>query len=674
MNLHFGAAYYPEHVTPERVEEDARLMQAAGINLVRMAEFSWIRMEREEGAYDFSWLDHAVETLARHGVRSLLCTPTATPPKWVMDNYPDVYQYHADGRRREFGSRRHYCVNSPSYHELSRKITREIGTRYRDNPHVVGYQIDNELMAEDPYCYCPNCVARFRSWAREKFGTIDELNRRWGLDFWSQCYRSFDEVVLPRINAHQNPSSTLDVQRFFSECFLEYASLQVEELHISSPGKPLTHNVCSCGFLCKLDLYKLGKRLDFVSVDNYPVSFTFESEYGNTGDFTYHPSYSSMAMAIIRAAGKAPFWVTEAQSGRTFRPRQIVEPGFLGAITRQEIAHGGRAVLYFSWRIFPSGVEHMLAGVLHSDSKPRRTYNEIREIIRESSLVDGELSSLMPRAEVALLRDFDCDWALDAGHPPPDFRYLRHLHRYYQALFENHVNTDIVSPEDDWSGYKVLVAPSWLLIDSARAEKLRSFAENGGTLVLTCLSGMRDLDNINRPETLPSLLTELCGVEVEEFQALKFQDKVRFLAQDGAAHEGSYWFDLLSLHGAEPLAAYDDRWFGGTPAMTLNSFGKGRVCYVGTVPDIPYLRNLLGTLCSKAGITPNVTEASTPLLESLKVFGTEGSLGEHLHLINFSREEQSVTLSSHYVVLPENRPVSGRFTLRPFEAVLLRKG
>jgi len=191
--------------------------------------------------------------------------------------------------------------------------------------------------------------------------------------------------------------------------------------------------------------------------------------------------------------------------------------------------------------------------------------------------------------------------------------------------------------------------------------------------VLTCLSAMRDLDNINRPETLPSLLTELCGVEVEEFQALKFQDKVRFIEANGSAHEGSYWFDLLSLHGAKPLASYDDRWFAGTPAVTLNSFGKGRVCYVGTVPDVSYLRGLLGKLCSEADITPNVTEASTPLLESLKVFGTDGSLGEHLHLINFTREEQSVTLPSPHVVLPENREVSGRLILRPFQSVLLRK-
>ena len=673
MKLQFGAAYYPEHVTPERVLEDAKLMQEAGMTLVRMAEFSWIRMEKEEGTFDFSWLDHAVETLGQHGVRSLLCTPTATPPKWVMDKYPDVYQFHADGRRREFGGRRHYCVNSPSYRRLSKHIAEAMGNHYRNNPHVIGYQIDNELMAEDPYCYCPTCVEKFQGWLREKFGTVEELNHRWGLDFWSQCYRSFDEVILPKINAHQSPSSTLDLQRFFSERFVDYTALQAVALRRTSPGKTITHNVCSCGFLYRLDLNRLGKKLDIVSVDNYPVSFTFESEYGNSGDVPYHPSYASLALGIIRGTKKAPFWVTEAQSGRTMRPRKLVEPGFLSAITRQELAHGAKSVLYFSWRVFPSGVEFMLAGVLPSDSKPRRTYREITQLIRDSKSIESELEGLMPHADVAILRDFDCDWALDDGLPHPDFRYLRHLHRYYQALFENHVNTDIVSPEDDWSAYKVLVAPSWLLINSARAEKLRRFAENGGTLVITCLSAMRDLNNRNRPETIPSLLTGLCGIEVEEQQPLKFQDKVLFRNASGEAYEGSYWFDLLSLHGAEVLATYEDRWFTGTPAVTLNTIGKGRVCYVGTVPDVPYLRELLQKLCSEAGITPNVSAPSSPLIESLKVFISPNRDGEHLHLINFTAEQQSVTLPSPHLVIPDVLEVSGRFMLPAFGSAFLKR-
>jgi beta-galactosidase len=654
------------------VEADALLMKEAGMNLVRMADFAWFRIEHEEGVYDFSWLDHAVETLGRQGVKSLLCTPTAAPPKWILDKYPDVHQFYPDWRRREYGARRHYCVNSPSYHDLTRKMARAIGTHYRDNPNVVAYQIDNELASEDPYCYCPTCWGKFREWTKAKFGTIEELNRRWGLDFWSQDYRSFDEVVLPKLDAHQNPSATLDLQRFFSDCFLEYAALQVKELHECSPGKPVTHNICSCGFLYRMDIDKLAERLDFVSVDNYPVSFTYEGEYGNTGDFLYHPSYASMAMAIIRASKKAPFWVTEAQVGRTFRPRQLIEPGFLNALTRQEIAHGARAVLYFSWRIFPSGVEHMLAGVLASDSKPRRAFREIKDLIAESSKLEPELSNLMPRAEVAMHRDFDCDWALDDGHPHPDFRYLRHLHLYYQALFENHINVDIVSPSDDWTSYKVLVAPSSILIDVTRAEKLRRFVSEGGTLVITCLSAMRDFDNINRSETLPSLLTGICGIEVEEVLPLKFQDKVRLLEKDGTAHEGSYWVDLLSLHGAETLSDYGDRWFKGTPAVTLNSSGKGKVCYVGTVPDVPYLRKLLGKLCTGADISPNVTHATTPLLESLKVFPQSGSQ-EYLQLINFTNESQSVTLPHPYLELPKENRVSGIFTLAPFAATLLRK-
>ena len=558
-------------------------MKEAGMTLVRMGEFSWIRMEREEGVYDFSWLDHAVETLAEHGVKSLLCTPTATPPKWVMDTYPDVYQIHANGLRREFGGRRHYCVNSPSYRRLSIGIAEAIGSHYAGNPNVIGYQIDNELMAEEPYCHCQTCVEAFRRWLRAKFGSIEELNRRWGLDFWSQCYRSFEEVALPRINAHQSPSSTLDLQRFFSECFVDYAALQGEALRRTSPGKTVTHNVCSCGFLYRLDLNRLGRELDMISVDNYPVSFTFESEYGNSGDVPYHPSFASLALGIIRGTKKAPFWVTEAQSGRTMRPRKLVEPGFLGAITRQELAHGARSVLFFSWRVFPSGVEFMLSGVLPSDSKPRRTYREITDIIRESNAVAEELTALMPRADVAILRDFDCDWALDDGLPHPDFRYLRHLHRYYQALFENHVNVDIISPENDFEGLKVLIAPSLVIVNEPLAEKLRKFVQRGGTLLLTCLSAMRDPDNRNRPETLPCLLNELCGIEVEEQQPLKFQDTVCFRSGPDAhskPHQGSYWFDLLSLQGAETLATYDDRWFAGVPAVTSHRSGMGRLSLI----------------------------------------------------------------------------------------------
>jgi beta-galactosidase len=187
---------------------------------------------------------------------------------------------------------------------------------------------------------------------------------------------------------------------------------------------------------------------------------------------------------------------------------------------------------------------------------------------------------------------------------------------------------------------------------------------------------MRDHDNRNRTETLPSLLSGLCGIEVEEQQPLKFQDTVLFRPShdaSGEAHQGSYWFDLLSLHGAEVLAAYDDRWFPGVPAVTGHRTGKGRTVYVGTVPDIPYLRFLLSGICRESGILPNVTEPSSPLIESLKVFGSAERENEHLHLVNFTPEPQSVTLPRPYLCLPDGTRMEGRVSLPPYGSLFLKK-
>ena len=456
--IYFGASYYPEQLDPSAVEPDARLMQAAGFNLVRMGEFAWSRMEGDDGQFDFSWLENAVEIFARHGIKSLLGTPTAAPPKWLSDKHTDICQILADGRRREFGKRRHYCVNSENYHRYTTRIVTALAERFKDNSNVIGYQLDNEFMAEQPHCYCDTCRKKFQSWLQKKFGTIEELNQRWGTAFWSQSFRNFDEVPLPK--AGHNPSALQDLYHFFSDSFLDYAKLQTDCLKKISPEKIVTHNVCSSGFVYLLDLYKLGAQLDIVSLDNYPFAWTIENEYGNAGDQEYHPAMASLALSMMRGLRRAPFWVTESQVGRTFRPRRgLPEPGIINAWTHQEIAHGAKAVVWFHWRQFPAGIEHLLQAVLECDGKPRRRYFEIQQTVREIKSVAGEIENACPRPEVALLRDFHCDWALDDGHTHPDFRYQRHLYLYYRALFENHVNADIIYPAENLADYKLILAP-----------------------------------------------------------------------------------------------------------------------------------------------------------------------------------------------------------------------
>ena len=670
--INFGASYYPEQLDPSEVEPDARLMRQAGFNLARMGEFAWSRMEPDDGKFDFSWLEEAVETLARHGIKSLLGTPTAAPPKWLTDKHPDILQIMADGRRREFGRRRHYCVNSGNYHHYTKRIVTALAERFKDNPHVIGCQIDNEFMAEQPHCYCDGCRIKFQSWLRKKFGTIEELNRRWGMAFWSQSYRNFGEVAMPK--AGGNPSAVYDLYHFFSDSFLAYAQLQTDCLKKISPEKTVTHNVCSSGFVYLLDLYKLGRQLDVISVDNYPFVWTLENEYGNGGDRVYDPAMASFALSMTRSWRHAPFWVTEAQSGRTFKPRDLIEPGILNAWTHQEIAHGARTVLWFHWKQFPYGIEHLLDAVLYYDGVPRRRYFEIQKTVKDLQSVAGEISGALPQPEVTLIRDFHTDWALDDGHVHPDLKYQRHLYLYYHALFENHVNADTVAPEESFARYKVVIAPSLLLVDEKRAANLRAYVEQGGTLVLTCQTGLRDLDNVFHKITFPAHLRDLCGFEIEEQQTLKFQDTSAIVPLGRGwkkrLYEVSLWLDVLKLQSAKPLAHHGEHWFAGSPAVSVNKFGRGKVYYVGTVPSPAFTRELLQRILATAGVESNIVSASSPLVESVKAHKAGA---EFLHLINYSRVSQTVKLPAQYRALVGSPVVAGQCKLPPFSAAIFKR-
>ncbi|MEI6647684.1 MAG: beta-galactosidase [bacterium] len=671
-NLDFGASYYPEQLATDEVDRDARLMQEAGFTLARMGEFAWSRMEPDDNAFDFSWLEHAVETLGRAGVKSLLGTPTAAPPKWLTDKHPDILQIMGDGHCREFGRRRHYCVNSPTYHRYTERIVRVMVEQFKDNPNVMGYQLDNEFMAEQPHCYCATCRKMFQEWLRKKYGTIDELNRRWGMAFWSQHYRNFDEVILPKVG--QNPSSLLDHYRFFSDSFLNYARLQSDCIKRISPEKTVTHNVCSSGFLYLLDLYKLGDQLDIVSLDNYPFTWTLENEYGNAGDQNYHPAMASFALSLTRGLKRGPFWVTEAQTGRTFKPRQLPEPGMINVWTHQEIAHGAKAVLWFHWRQFPAGIEHLLQAVLECDGKPRRRYFEIQKTVSDLQSVSKDLEPSCPKPEVAILRDFDCDWALDDGHTHPDFRYMRHLYLYYKALFEQHVNADVVNPSDDLSRYKLIFAPSLLIMDEARAAHLRRYVEQGGTLVFTVQSGLRNRDNVFHRQTLPAYLTDLCGIEIEEQNGLKFQDTTGIAPLAGTytkpRYACSFLFEIIKPTTATTLFTYTDHWFAGTSAVTVNRFGKGTVYYIAAVPSLEFITEFMATILPACNVKPNLTSSSSPMVESVK---SVAGAREHLHLINYTRQPQTVVLSDHYTNLTDDSKIAGLLELPPFGAVILQK-
>ncbi|MBC7959243.1 MAG: beta-galactosidase [Vallitaleaceae bacterium] len=275
--MYFGADYYPEHWTKERWAVDAKLMKEAGLNVVRLAEFAWSKIETVEGIYDFVWLDEATEIFSELGIKIVLGTPTAAPPYWLMDKYPDIYQTDRYGIVKKFGSRRHYCANNMHFHEYSQKIAEEMAKHYQGNDNIVAWQIDNEFGCHGHICYCENCKQSFQQWLSIKYEDIEALNKEWGTIFWSQTYNSFKEVIVPAYTqcdgdsemsgkATHNPGLLLDYMRFQSDAIIKYQKLQIDIIRQYS-DQPITHNLM--GHFSELDYYGLGRDLDFISWDNY---------------------------------------------------------------------------------------------------------------------------------------------------------------------------------------------------------------------------------------------------------------------------------------------------------------------------------------------------------------------------------------------------------------------
>ena len=467
-NPKLGTCYYPEHWPREMWEKDALRMVELGLSWVRIGEFCWSRIEPQEGSFDFEWLDAVVEVLRRHNLDIIMGTPTATPPRWVLDKYPDMLAVDKMGNERKFGSRRHYCFSHLGYRKEAARITREIANRYGST--VQAWQTDNEYGCHDTtLSYSMAALIGFRDWLAQKYQSPNALNKAWGNVFWSMEINEFSDIELPNLTVTEaNPSHVMDFRRYSSDQVVAFNSIQVNILR-EFTSKPLIHNYM--GRITAFDHYDVGADLDIASWDSYPLGFlemvsdadeSFKAKYAYQGD----PDFQSFHHDLYRAVGRDRWWVMEQQPGpvnwASYNPAPL--KGMVRLWSWEAIAHGAETVCYFRWRQAPFAQEQMHAGLLRVDDEPAPAWEEIVELNDE---IDALTTIEQVTSDVALIFDYPSQWAWEIQPQALNFDYFHEVFDTYSCLKKLGINVDICSSDDKkLNDYKIVFAPSLFLTNN----------------------------------------------------------------------------------------------------------------------------------------------------------------------------------------------------------------
>lgn len=597
MNIRFGADYYPEHWDKKRLETDAKLMHDMGLDVVRMAEFSWSMLEPKKGLFQFEWLDKAISMLAKYNIRVVLGTPSATPPAWIIDEIPDLLPIDSQGRVRGFGGRHHDCQSNEAYKEHIKRIVTEMARHYKDNPNVIGWQIDNEFgNSHFDLCHCKSCRKHFQKWLKSKYITIEQLNKEWGTSFWSQTYDRFEQIPTPMItpNSH-NPSLLLDWKRFHSDLIVEFQQFQIDILRDICPNQFITHNFM--GFYNLIDYFDLAENLDFVSHDQYPMG------YFDNPQPMKEPSVLAADLDLIRGLKNQTFWIMEQQAGPTGWEilSRTPKPGQLALWTAQSIAHGADTVVFFRWRTCAFGTEEYWHGILPHSGNPGRRYYELQKFIREISPYMEDFKNSLPGSEVAILYSYEQSWAFEIQPHHPELNYIKQIRKYYKGLYNQNVPVDFISEKSDLKKYKLIIAPLQFLVSDSLVNTLTEYVMQGGTLVLTMRSGVKETNNqCHIDSELPGKLIELVGATVTEYDCLRDQDMgIRYRDKD---YRCELWCDILTPGGAESIGTYTEDFYAGQSAITVNKLGKGLVYYIGTEPEQKLIDDFLLNIVNESGI------------------------------------------------------------------------
>lgn len=659
-----GTCYYPEHWNKSLWSKDIDRMLSVGIGTIRIGEFAWNKMEYEEGKFDFSFFEEFLLLCDNSGMKVILGTPTATPPAWLTEKYPETLNVRIDGVPLHHGARRHYNYNSSVYRKFCSRIVEKMAEAYAKHSCVIGWQIDNEINCETNEFYSESDTIAFRAYLKNKFGTLDALNEALGTTFWNQTYTDWNEIYVPRttINNTQNPHFLLEYKRFVSHSALNFALMQANIIEkYKKKGDFITTN----GMFADMDNHELSDDiLNIYHYDSYPnFAYMAGAHLDDLKDRQW-----TMYLSEVRSVCPH-FGIMEQQSGangwNSGMEAPSPKPGQISLWTMQSVANGADYVSYFRWRTSPMGTEIYWHGILDYDNRDNRKLREIESVAKRLSYMhDVALEDV--ETCFAVIKDYDnvFDSELDVWHGR-----IENISR--QGIFEaaqfNHTAFDYIYLREDTSvknlaEYKVLFMPHSAIMTEQRAELLKEYVRGGGTLVVGCRTGYKDIyGKCPFGRVMPGLLSELTGVEVREFSFVN-PDSVK--ADFGGEKVDCISFrEILDCTSAKPMAYYDGDYMKGETVCSVNEYGNGKVYYYGSTFSTnaaDYFIKLLNldNPFSKYVVCPKEVEIQ--------------KRGKYLFVLNYSGEEQKIVLPEFLIDVDTNDNERGEIVLQPYGSKVYR--
>lgn len=667
----FGGDWNPEQWPEDTWEHDLDMLEDAHINEVTINVFSWALLQPAEDRYDFSMLDKIVALLVKHDFNIVMATGTAALPGWMVRLHPETIRTEQNGTRHVFGGRHNFCPTSPYFRKASRTLAAHVAERYAGTSGLVAWHVCNEYGGGGGLCYCDHCAEAFRTWLKNKYGTVEALNKAWCANFWSHTIYDWGDVV-PPVSYGDGISDAkcvvsglqMDYRRFQNQAQLACYTNERDAIRAYDAATPITTNLM--GTFKDLDYFEWAKEMDVVSWDNYPGMDT-------------PPSFTAMCHDLMRGiGGNKPFMLMEQTPNQQnwFPFCKVKRPGEVRKLSWQAVSHGADTVQFFQMKQSIGGCERFHGAVIaHDGTEQSRVFKETAALGGELDRIGKRIMGSEIRAKVAIMFDWQSYWSLEGCvGPTAGFSYPNEVHRFYRAFWRRNVPVDIIestTPLDKLKQYDLVVAPALITVLPGVAETLESYVSEGGSFITGYMAGIHDEHDLVVPGGYPGKLRDLMGVWVEEIDALAPDETIE-VHGDAVDAKGEIVASIIHREGARRLAAYGGgEFYAGHSALTVNTYGKGKAYFVGTPLDETGMSAFMAPIIKELGLKP----LDTPEDVSLSVrYGDDGV--RYAFLINNSESDKRLCLDelNGGVELLTGHVVDGPVELKPYGVNVIELG